>query len=195
MRPRDIHFFFKLLDQSLNRPAQIILLGASAGALMGHIRPSVDIDFEIRLKKSKKVLHPEALETILQAVAKRSRVAVNYSEDVSHWSMISYLDYRRTAVPYKRIGKLAIKIMAPEYWTIGKMARFLDLDIQDMIKIIRIKKLKPQRLLKLWKLALEKSHLSLELGEFRRHVIQFVGTYGKGLWGRGFDPDKALKTF
>ena len=54
MRKKQIDLFFRELDKALDEKAKIILLGASAGTLMGHIRPSFDIDFEIRLTGRKR---------------------------------------------------------------------------------------------------------------------------------------------
>ena len=195
VKQRQIDLFFKVLDQGLDTPAEVILVGAGAASLMGHVRPSLDIDFEIRLNRTKTRAVKRRLESAVRKACEVAGVAVNYSENVGGWSRIHYLDYRKTAVPYKRIGKLKVKIIAPAYWTIGKMARFLELDIQDMIKIIRAKKLKPSGLLRLWARAIRSSDLSLELGQFRDHAVYFIGRYGKKLWGRGFNPDQTIRDF
>lgn len=190
MTERTIIQFFKELDRRLGVRAQVILLGASAGSLMGHIRPSLDIDFEIRLSRTAARALRKDLDRIIRDAASVVGVAVNYSEDVSRWSMISYLDYQKTALPYRTFGKISVKLMAPEYWTIGKMARYLELDIRDMIRIIRKKRLKPGRLTRLWMRALRTSQLSLELGQFKEHISHFLKTYGKKIWGPTFDAEK-----
>jgi len=187
VRKRQLDLFFAELDRSLGQPAVIILTGAGAGSLMGHIRPSLDIDFEIRLKNPSK-RNKLRLAKILREVSGRLGTAINFSEDIGHWSMISFLDYRRTALPYRRFGKLTVKLMAPAYWTIGKMARFYELDIQDMIKVIRKQRLKPDQLLRIWKRALAASPLSRELGQFKEHVNYFLKTYGRKLWGKSGRP-------
>ena len=183
MHKKQIDLFFRELDKSLGQKADIILLGASAGNLMGHIRPSLDIDFEIRfkIKRNKKAAEKKILET-----AQKIRIAINFSENVDHWSMISYLDYRKTALPYKKFGNLNVKIIAPDYWTIGKLARYYALDSKDIAAIIKKKKLKPQPLVHLWKRALRSSDLSLELGQFKRHALHFLKSYGPRLWGKKF---------
>ena len=194
MRKKQIDLFFRQLDQEIACRATIILVGASAGTLMGHIRPSVDIDFEIRARYSK-YANRLALEAKIQKVAKNLGIAVNFSEDISHWSMVSYLDYRKTARFYHQFGKLKVKLIAPEYWTIGKMARFYELDIQDMIRIIRKKRLHAQKLVLLWREAMKTSDLSLELGQFKDHVIYFLRTYSRKLWGKNLDVDKTIRLF
>lgn len=195
MTEKTVRLFFKELDRRLDARAQVILLGAGAGSLMGHIRPSLDIDFEIRLPKTVSRSLREKLDADIRRTAALAGVAVNYSEDVSHWSMVSYLDYRRTAVPYRTFGKVTVKLIAPEYWTIGKMARFLELDIRDMIQIIRKKKLKPAVLARLWQKVIRTSDLSLELGQFRDHVRYFFITYGRKAWGKRFDPASYVALF
>ena len=194
MNKRQIDLFFKVLDQELGVKGTVILTGASAGSLMGHIRPSFDIDFEIRLvKKTGKV--KTKLQSSIDKAATMAGVAVNFSENIGGWSRINYLDYRKTAIRYKRIGNLEIKLIAPEYWTIGKMARFLELDIQDMVKIISKKKLKPAMLINIWAKAIRSSDLSLELGQFRDHVIYFIKHYGTKLWGPEAEPDSLIGKF
>jgi hypothetical protein len=195
MKQKQIDTFFKILDKELSLTGEVILLGASAGSLMGHIRPSLDIDFEIRLQSRKT---PKTRERLERAIAKASTivgVATNYSEHVGGWSKINYLDYRKTAVFYKPIRKLKVKIIEPSYWTIGKMARFLELDIRDMVKIIRTKKIPPQRLIAIWARALRASDWSLELGQFRDHAIYFIQKYGKKIWGRRVDVEGLIKDF
>ena len=184
MRKRQIDFFFRELDKALGLKAEIILLGASAGSLMGHIRPSFDIDFEIR--GSGAGVNKARIQNAILETAQKAGVAVNYSENVDHWSMVSYLDYRKTAQPYKRFGKLNVKLIAPSYWTIGKISRYYALDARDVAAIVRKKKLKPGTLVRLWRKALEQSDLSLELGQFKKHAAHFLKTYGKRLWGRSF---------
>ena len=86
-------------------------------------------------------------------------------------------------------------MIAPEYWTIGKMARYYDLDAKDMAAIIKKKKLKPERLMRLWRRALEASDLSLELGQFKKHAAHFFKAYGRKLWGKNFRSESFLKNF
>lgn len=191
MRKRQIDFFFLELSKALSFRADIILLGASAGSLMGHIRPSLDIDFEIRMKGKNK--DKSGLEEKILKTAEKAGVAVNFSEDVSHWSMVSYLDYRRTARPYKKFGKLNVKLIAPEYWTIGKMARYLALDARDVAAIIKKQGIKPGPLVGLWRRALDSSGLCLELGQFKKHAAHFLKSHGRKLWGKGFDLEIYVK--
>lgn len=194
MRKSLVDLFFKELDREWKKPARIILTGAAAGALLGHIRPSMGVDFEIHISKNKK-RGVRSIEEVLQKVSKKTGVQINYSEDISHGSMINFLDYRKKVLPYKKIGQLEIKIMSPEYWTLGKMTRYLEIDIQDMVQIIKKRKIRPEVLIKLWAKALLASPLSLSLSQFRDHVNDFLKRYGRKLWGKSFDAKRAITLF
>lgn len=186
MRKRQIDFFFSELDRALGRHAEIILTGAAAGSLMGHVRPSLDLDFEIRPSRSAK-MKPAVLEKTLLETARKAGLAVNYSEDISHWNMISFLDYRKKAVLYGRFGRLTVRLMDPATWTIGKITRYYALDALDVAAVIRKQKLKPGPLVGLWKRALGASPMSLQLGQFKEHAAHFLKNHGRRLWGKSFD--------
>lgn len=162
---------------------------------MGHVRPSVDIDFEIRLTGRKPKHFREKLEEAVLKAARECGTAVNYSENVAGWSMISFLDYRKTAVPYRTFGKIRVDLIAPEFWTIGKMARFLALDRDDILRIIRRKKIPAGRLIRVWARALLSSRLSLELGQFRDHVLDFLKQDAGKAWGLRHQPEKLQALF
>jgi len=190
-----IEGFFKELDRALGRPADVILTGAAAGALWGNVRPSLDIDFEIRLKGEGKAEGRSLLEEAVQKACREAGIAANYSENIGHGSLIDFLDYRKAALPYKKIGRLKVRLMAPAHWTLGKMARFLEIDIRDLLKIIKRKRIAPVPLARLWGRALRQSSLSLATAQFRDHVIYFLNRHGKQAWGRSFNPAKALALF
>ena|SRR3989338_11027736 len=195
MNRRQIDRFFKVLDAALDRPAEIILIGAGAASLMGHVRPSLDIDFEIRYSRMRAAGERDRLQEAIRKASNQTGLAVDYSEHVSHWSMIDFADYRQTAVPYQRIGKLKIKIIAPAHWTIGKMGRFYELDIQDMVQILRKNKVPAASVIRVWTKALKKSALSLELGQFREHVHYFLRHYAKKIWGARANSEMLIQTF
>jgi hypothetical protein len=194
MNPEKIDLFFTLLDKKLQQPAEIIIIGAAAGSLMGHIRPSIDIDFEIRLRHAG-VADAVDLYSITDAINREIQIAAQYSDDVGHWSMINFLNYRETAIPYKTFGQLSVKLIAPNYWTIGKMGRYFAPDIADMIAIIKHKKLSRQDMIDTWRRARDSSGLSLEVRDFQSHVIDFLKTHGKEVWGSGFNADEAVAEF
>lgn len=193
-----IDLFFQELDRALSRPASVILTGAAAGAIYGNVRHSVDIDFEIRLKRREKKggqNRDEIVQGAIREVSSKLGIAANYSDDISRWSMIDYLNYRKSSIPYKKIGQIDIRLVAPEYWTIGKMTRFLEIDVKDIIKVIKKKRLRAGRLVSLWARALRASPLSLAKGQFRRNVENFLNMHGKKLWRTAFDKQKAISDF
>lgn len=192
MKPRTPDLFFEKLDEALQCPVEVILTGAQAAALMGHIRPSLDIDFEIKVRGAQ---GPAGIEEAVKTASGKMGLAVNYSQDISHWSMIDFLDYRKKARLYKTIGRVTVKVISPEHWTIGKMGRFLEIDIRDLLKVIQKQKLAPDPLIRLWARALRASPLSLEKGRFRDHVGYFLKKYGRKLWGKGFHSEKAVQNF
>jgi hypothetical protein len=196
MRKNIIDLFFRELDRRLAKPASVILTGAAAGGIYGNIRPSADIDFEIRLKSKRRGDSDEQrLQALIAEITSSLGIAANYSDNIGHWSMIDYLNYRQTALRYKKIGRMDIRLLAPEYWTIGKMTRFLEIDIDDMVKVIRKRTLRAAPLIDLWARALRASPLSLAKGRFRRNVEYFLLRYGKRLWGKSFDAEKAIHQF
>jgi hypothetical protein len=85
--------------------------------------------------------------------------------------------------------------MAPDYWTIGKMARFMKLDIDDVVAVIKKQRLPVNRLVVLWGRALRASPLSLAKGRFARNVEYFLRRHGKKLWGKKFDAESAVNDF
>lgn len=196
MRRRTIDAFFRELSRQLDRPARVILTGAACGSLMGHIRPSLDVDFEIRIAGAgKKPSDPERLTKAVQSASRLTGLAAQYAADISRWSMIDYLDYRKTAVPYKTIGRIEIRLIEPAYWTIGKMARFLTSDIADMRKIIRSKRIPPDRLIRIWARALKSSDPCLESRLFRDHVQAFLAQNSRRLWGPKSPADQNIARF
>jgi hypothetical protein len=197
MKKDIVDLFFLELDRALATPASVILTGAAAGAIYGNVRHSADIDFEIRLKRRKTdgQRQDEIVERLIREVSSSLGISANYSDDISHWSMIDYLNYRRSSISYKKIGRIDIRLLAPEYWTIGKMARFLEIDVNDMIKVIKKKRLRTEVLISLWARALRRSPLSLAKGQFRRNVENFFHMHGKRIWGRAFDRERAINDF
>ena len=190
-----IDLFFLEISKKTNKDTEVIITGAAAGALFGYSRPSLDIDFEIRGKGEKDAAYLEYLDGVVREISTRMGIDINYGEDISHWSMIDYLDYRNKTIPYKKMDRLDIRLMAPEYWTIGKMTRFLEIDTEDITQVIKKKKLDANEMIGLWARALKASPMSLAKRDFIDHVRTFIKTCGKRAWGKNFDADKAVMKF
>ncbi len=194
MNKRQIDNFFKILDAELRLEAGVILTGAAAGTILGSQRPSMDIDFEIELKGTGEP-EWERLESAVRKSVEKTGIYANYTEDIDRWGMITLLDYKKKTSHYKKYGKLAVRVLDPAHWSIGKMTRFIDPDIQDMIQVFRKKEVPALRLAKIWGRALKESHRSTTLAGFRRQAEGFLESYGKKIWGKGFDPAKVVRQF
>jgi hypothetical protein len=194
MNQRQIDRFFKSLDTKFHQEAKVILTGAAAGTILGNTRPSMDIDFAIELKNPNESKWKE-LDSAIKKVVVETGIQANYAEDIDRWGMITLLDYKKNIKYYKKHGKLILWVLNPTHWSIGKMTRFLDPDIQDMIRVFRKKKVSPTRLADVWGKALKESQRSTFLTRFRRQVESFFDSYGKKIWGRSFNSTKAIRQF
>lgn len=185
MDQKIIDNFFTKLSLKIKDETKIILLGGSASLLLGGVRPTKDIDFEIKSGSK-----PEFVAQSIEKTEKETGVKTEFSENVDHWSMISFLDYQNHTVPYKKFGAISVEILKPEYWSIGKMARFYESDVQDMVHVFTHQKTKHDDLLKVWENALKASPLSDQLLPFKQHCKQFLDLYGKQIWGSQFNLKK-----
>src|SRR3990167_1428697 len=131
MNRLQIDRFFTILDRELNAPARIIVTGAAAGALWGHVRPSLDIDFAIQPSAGERKW--EHVEFAVEKTKALTGISANYAIDIDRWGAISLLDYRQHTHRYKVFGRLAVHLLDPAYWSIGKLTRYLQPDIDDMV--------------------------------------------------------------
>lgn len=194
MNKRQIDNFFKILDAELQHDANIILIGAAAGNILGSTSPSMDVDFEIEFKDSGEVGW-DLIESAINKTLDKTGITANYAEDIDRWGMITLLDYRKKTSLYKKYGKLAVWVLDPAYWSIGKMTRFIDPDIKDMIQVFRKKNTSALWLANVWGRALKESPKSTKLILFRRQVESFIGSYGMKIWGKKFDVSKVIGQF
>ncbi len=191
---RQIERFFKILDAELQQDAKAILTGAAAGSVWGATRPSMDIDFAIEIRNRNEE-NWQQLESAIRKAIDKTGIQANYAEDIDRWGMVTLLDYKRHTKLYKKYGRLALMVLDPAYWSIGKMTRFIDPDIQDMIQVFRKKKVTPAHLAEVWGKALKQSPRSTTLTRFRRQVESFFESYGKKIWGPKFSSSRAVRQF
>ena len=194
MTPRAIERFFQTLAREFGGAAAIIVTGAAAGSLWGHIRPSQDIDFGFQL-----VGHDptgwEQFQAAVDRTVRQTGIQANYAEDIDRWSSITLLDYKRHTVPYRRFGKLKIRLLDPVYWSIGKLGRYFDLDVDDLVTVLRHKKVPAASAIHVWATALRASPRSTAVTQFRIQVGHFLRTHGRTIWGRQFDAEAAVRQF
>ena len=195
MNHKQIDKFFQALSQNIEGAAKgkirVILTGAAAGILMGGNRPSIDIDFGIECDKK----YLPGIEAGIKKASGIAGIAVNFSEDIDGWSEITFLDYKRHTRPYKTFGPIEVSILSPAYWSIGKFTRYLDPDVDDLVKVLRSNLVAPAELAKVLGRALAKSPRSTASFTFRRHVEHFFKTYGPSIWAGHYDQDKCLEAF
>ncbi|HVZ80661.1 MAG TPA: hypothetical protein VHE12_07660 [bacterium] len=193
MNPKQVDRFFKGLARDFRREAVVYLTGAAAGSLMGNVRPSLDIDFGVQAPGGGAAW--AELEKAIDRNKLLTGLAVNYGEDIDRWGQITLLDYQRHAKPYKKFGKLDVRVLAPAYWSIGKMTRFLEPDVRDMAAVFKAQKVPALDLVRIWGRAVKASPRSAAQFQFARQVEHFLSAEGPGIWGGKFDLEGTLKAF
>jgi len=176
----------------------IILTGAGAGALYGKIRATMDLDFALKFKtssaKKKERLWTE-FSKAAHEVTVRLGIAAHFAEDIDRWSSISYLDYEKHTLPFKRFGFIKVRLLEPPYWAIGKLARYLDPDIRDVVGVMKKTQTRPQTLATVLGRALKQSPRSTACELFRRQVEDFLTRYGRKIWGKEYHAPETLRLF
>lgn len=186
--------FFEVLARELDRPARVLLTGAAAGALWGSVRPSQDVDFEIKLADADRS-SKSRFQTAVQRAVEETGIQANYAEEIDRWGVISLMDYRRHTTLYRRFGKLQVRLLDPAYWAIGKLDRYVQSDVQDLVCILRKRKPSLDYVARIWGRALRQSPLSETGLLFRKHVEHFLRAHGREIWGARFDPAAAIRAF
>lgn len=194
MNPRQIHHFFATLAAELRLPARVYLTGAAAGAIFGRVRPSADIDFGLRLASRR----PGAWADVERAVNRTSAltgIAASVAEDIDRWGMITLLDYRRKSRAHRRFGGLEVRLLDPVTWSIGKLTRLLEADVEDVVSVFRRQRVDAEAAARTWGHALRASPASTAQFSFRRNVEAFLEQQGPRIWGRRFAPPKHIRLF
>jgi len=194
MDPKIIDRFFQILAKEFDQPATIILTGAAAGSLLGHIRTSRDIDFAVQ-PASRDARTWQRLAAAIDHAMRQVGIEANYAEDIDRWSSITLLDYRRHTTAYRRFGKLQVRVLDPIYWAIGKIGRYLDIDVSDVVAVLTRHRVPFGRAVAVWGRALRLSPRSAAVFQFRRQLEHFLRTYGRAIWGRTFDAGAAIRQF
>src|SRR5262245_17212697 len=97
-------------------------------------RATLDIDFEIRLKRGGLRSGTgggwESVHKAIEDTARATGITPQYDEDIDKWSAIA-LPSKRSRL-YRDFGKVEVRILNPELWAVGKLTRYLSTDIQDL---------------------------------------------------------------
>lgn len=184
MRPRDLERFFQELARRWRHPTTILLIGGAGSLVLGGVRPTLDVDFEVRFHRGRASW--EEFEAAVRGVTARTGLGAQYAESIERWSQITLLDYRRHTRRVTRVGGLDVRVLEPAYWSIGKMGRYWDQDVQDMLAVFRRQKPNPLALARLWQRAIRRSPKSTQLALARRQALHFFETFGRKIWGPSF---------
>jgi hypothetical protein len=203
MTRRRIEKFLAVLAGELAVPARAYLTGAAAAALWGRVRPSLDVDLGLELLPGKAGTARSARTSngwdVIQAAVDRTvrltGIATSAAADIDRWGMITLLDYKRTSRLYRRFGKLEVRLLDPANWAIGKLTRYLDPDVRDVIEVFRKNGVDATRAARLWGRALRASPPSTAQFQFRRNVEDFLRRRGRATWGPPFDAATVLRAF
>lgn len=194
MTSRQIDRFLATLARELGVPARAFVTGASAAALWGRVRPSLDINLGLELRAGTKATWAD-VETAVERTTRLTGVPTNVAADIDRWGMITLLDYRRSSRLYRRFGRLEVRLLHPVNWSIGKLTRYLDPDIRDVAQVFRVREVAAAAAARTWGRALRASPPSSAQFQFRRNVEDFFTREGRAIWGRGFEPDAAARAF
>ncbi len=198
MNQKEIIHFFELLADRFGDKCRIILTGAAAGALYGRVRPTTDIDFALKIEAGSQQTYDRSWQAFTKAVEEVSAttgIAAQYAEDIDRWSSITLLDYEKHTTLFKRFGRIGVYLLEPSYWAIGKLSRYLDPDIQDLILVFKRTRTSWEDLCEVTGKALKESPKSTSCFQFRKQVEDFLKAHGKKVWGKNFNPEEAIKRF
>jgi len=176
---KTIDLFFETLAKEWPHPTEILLIGGAVALIVGSGRITEDIDFEATLHSRQKW---NRFQETISKIKEKLGIRVEFNESIERWSMISFLDYTKHRIQYKRYGKIKVMYLDPVYWGIGKVSRYLDQDIKDMILVFSKGKTDPLQLARLWQKALKQSPASSRLFNVRNQMADFFKTYGPKIW-------------
>lgn len=194
MNRRQIDRFFDTLAREVEAPTRAFITGAAAAALWGRVRPSVDIDFALDVR-SRAADRWREVEQAVERATRLTGIPASFAQDIDRWGMITLLDYKRTSRPYRRFGKLEVRLLHPINWSIGKLTRLLEPDVEDVIDVFKRRSVDPHVAARTWGRALRASPPSTAQFQFRRHVEHFVRGHGRRIWGAELDLEDTVRRF
>jgi len=192
MKVKEIYTFFTELDRRIPVAVKVLVTGGAAAILQGVRRATHDIDFEITLKKSELLGQGDwaPIQKAIDETGRATGIAPQYAEDIDRWSSIPLPD--KESRPYIKLGKVEVRVLAPGPWSIGKLARFLSSDVDDLKTVFKQAGSDPQKLSRYWGKALGLSPASNAQALFKRQVESFIDQHARAVWGRKANP-AALK--
>lgn len=174
---KDIDRFFHEVSIKIKRPLKVYLLGGVAAWFQGGVRPTEDIDFGVDRLSSD-------INEILAETSRALQIPIQFSDDPQRWGMINIPSWTRGAKLYRRYGRLLVYVMAPGRWAIGKLNRYLESDVEDIVAVFKKQKPPLSPTLHLWRRALRESPHSSDQQLFKNQVDHFLKNYGQKIWGK-----------
>jgi hypothetical protein len=193
LKPQDVKRFFQELSRQWRHPTRLLLIGGAGALLMGGARPTMDVDFEVQFLSTEGSW--ELFEEAVRKVTEETGIGAQCAESIERWSELTLLDYRRHSRRVGRFGAIEVRVLEPEYWSIGKIGRYWDQDIQDMIAVFKRQKPNPVRLAQIWARAISRSPKSTQLALVRRQALHFFRTSGTEIWGKTLPLEKVNTLF
>ncbi len=193
MRPKDIDRFFRVFAQDLQTPVKIILTGGGVALLRGGMRVTYDLDFQIQLPSRPK--ERNRCEQALRKAAQVTGITPQYAEDIDRWSSIAMPRPLRKPILYKRFGLVRVYLLDPLLWSIGKLTRFLESDIEDLGVVLKKVKPNPRMAVQVWGQALAQSPASSVQAQFKQQVLYFLKMHARLVWGKQVNPESLAEIF
>lgn len=189
MRKGDIDRFFLEVSKKNGVSVSVYITGGIASWLMGGDRPTQDIDFGLKTPKNKW----SEVEALFQETSQRLGLPIQFSENISRWSLIEIPHYEKKSIFYKKFGKVSVFLLDPISWSIGKVSRYYQSDVDDLRVVFKKKKPKIEEVIQGWSKALRTSPKSSDQFLFLKTAEDFLKNYGKEIWGKSFDTEAHLK--
>ena len=184
--------FLKALSLRWPHPATLIVTGAWAAATWGRVRHTRDVDFEVTGV-------PERLmadfDEAVRAAESDSGLMAQYSQRIDRWSALSLLAYRRNAKPIKRYGRIQVRVLDPLHWSIGKVGRYFNKDVTDLVEVFKRVQPDPLVVARTWSRALRASPASSQLWNIKRQMLDFFRTHGPAVWKQPVPLDRIQRLF
>lgn len=195
MRLKDIGAFFRELDRRIDAPVIVLVTGGAAAIIQGVKRATHDIDFELNLKKPGRgtISKWEKVQKAVEDTGRATGITPQYAEDIDRWSAIALP--AKTSRSYLKLGKVDVRVLDPAPWAVGKLARCLASDVDDLRTVFKKVPSDPRKLARFWGKALGLSPASNSLGIFRRQVEWFFDTYARDIWDSSADSLELKKIF
>ena len=191
MRRGDIDRYFREAAKGLKRPVRVYLTGGVASWLMGGGRPTVDIDFAVKASRAGWM----NAEKAFSGTSLKLGIPAQFSEDISRWGMIEIPGYEKTAKFYKTFGTVSVYFLSEIAWSVGKLTRYHQSDLQDLVTVFKKGRPSLPKALRIWAAAVRKSPKSSSQFLFLKNVENFLGGYGRKIWGPSFSLDDSLALF